>query len=113
VQKFSLNGAYLGQFGAFGTEIGQLAFPTSISVDGQGNLFVVDQGNNRVQMFTPQGQVLAVFGKEEAEVPALLGDMDIFLGKLDSPYGIAAGDLGEVFVTDQNNYRVAVFQSPQ
>jgi tripartite motif-containing protein 71 len=36
-------------------------------VDGQGRVYVADHGNNRIQVFSPEGQFLAVWGREGGE----------------------------------------------
>lgn len=55
VQKFSSDGRFLGQWGntfAYGVaKNGQFEFPMGMAVDGFGNLYVADSGNNRVQKF--------------------------------------------------------------
>ena len=41
----------LGVFGTAGRELGQLAFPWAVAVDGSRKAYVVDSGNNRVQVW--------------------------------------------------------------
>jgi hypothetical protein len=36
-----------------GTGDGELRKPEHVSIDSEGNLFVVDRGNARMQVFTP------------------------------------------------------------
>ena len=38
-------------WGSYGTGKGQFHAPQSIAFDSKGNVFVVEQGNNRVQIF--------------------------------------------------------------
>jgi DNA-binding beta-propeller fold protein YncE len=45
----------LGAFGSFGSGAGQLNSPRDIAIDGAGNIYVADAGNNRVQKFTSTG----------------------------------------------------------
>jgi DNA-binding beta-propeller fold protein YncE len=101
VQKFNLTGGYLGEFGGYGTQPGQMAFPTGIAVDEDGYVYVVDQGNSRIQKLTPQGESLSVFGMPGS------GD-----GELNTPYGIAVLNQ-QVYITDQGNSRVQVFSALQ
>ena len=42
---------YLLQWGSRGSEAGQFNEPLDIVLDGQGNIYVSDQFNNRVQKF--------------------------------------------------------------
>ena len=57
---------YLGnsrhsQFGAYGTGPGQFNFPTGVCVSPAGEVFVVDQNNDRVQVFDSAGKFLRAF----------------------------------------------------
>jgi hypothetical protein len=64
-----------------------------------------------VQKFTPNGVVLAAFPETG---PALTGVANgIGLAFLESPMGIAVGGNGDVYVVDNAQFRVAVFQAPQ
>ncbi len=45
-----------GQFGTHGTGEGQFDTPRDVAIDGAGNIYVADAGNNRVQSFTSGGQ---------------------------------------------------------
>ena len=49
---FNMIGEYLGRFGRFGTDSQSFDLPTGIAVDNDGNVYVVDTSNNRVQKFT-------------------------------------------------------------
>ncbi len=52
------DGTYVGSFGEFGWEDGQFRSPHSLAMDSQGRLFVADRGNNRIQIFTQDGEWL-------------------------------------------------------
>jgi len=53
VQKFFLNGTLVGIIGMKGSADGQLMKPEHVSINSQGNLYVVDRGNSRIQVFKP------------------------------------------------------------
>ena len=53
VQKFFTNGTLVAIIGTKGIGDGQLLKPEHISIDTEGNLYVVDRGNARMQVFTP------------------------------------------------------------
>ena len=74
--------------------------PRGIDIGPDGNVYVTDTGNNRVQVFDAQGQFLRVFG--------VAGDRD---GQLREPVGIAVGANGEVFIADTWHRRIQVFNS--
>lgn len=80
-------GPFLGWFNA----------ATSIAIGPEGNLFVVDSYNGRVQKFTPEGEFLTSFGEDE----------------LGHPVAVAAAGDGAVFVTDLLGQRVTKWRPPE
>lgn len=46
--------------GGEGTSIGRFKFPRGVAIDSNGFLLVADAGNNRIQIFNPDGQFLKV-----------------------------------------------------
>jgi sugar lactone lactonase YvrE len=58
VTMWEPDGTYIGSFGEFGWEDGQFRSPHSLAMDSQGRLFVADRGNNRIQIFTQDGEWL-------------------------------------------------------
>jgi DNA-binding beta-propeller fold protein YncE len=79
-------------------EPGQFRSPWGVAVDGQGDLYVTDTGNQRVQKFDREGNFLTQWGG--------FGNQD---GQFNFPYGIAVDARGSVFVTDSANSRVQQF----
>ncbi len=67
-------------------------------VDQQGSLFVVDNGNNRVQKFDNSGNFIVLWGN--------FGTAN---GNFHNPTGIACDGDGNVYVVDTNNHRVQKF----
>lgn len=58
ITKWAPDGTYLGSFGEWGFEDGQLRSPHSLAFDSQGRLFVADRGNRRIQIFSQDGEHL-------------------------------------------------------
>ncbi|HTZ73641.1 MAG TPA: hypothetical protein VMB47_06955, partial [Candidatus Aquilonibacter sp.] len=56
VAKFDKNGDWVKQWGTFGDKPGQFNTPHSIASDAQGNIYVADRGNRRIQVFNPDGE---------------------------------------------------------
>ncbi len=55
VVKLDKNGKFLKTWGSKGTAEGQFDMPNSIAVDAQGNVYVADLGNKRIQVFDNDG----------------------------------------------------------
>ena len=55
---FTASGEKIRSFGTPGSGRGQFKDPRGVAVDGEGNIFVADTGNNRIQKFTEEGQFL-------------------------------------------------------
>lgn len=52
------DGTFIKSVGEWGFEDGQFRSPHSLGMDSQGRLFVADRGNNRIQIFTQDGEHL-------------------------------------------------------
>jgi DNA-binding beta-propeller fold protein YncE len=99
VQKFDNNGQFLMKWGGQGSEDGQFRHATGIAVDAQGNVFVADYEDKRVQKFNPQGEFVAGW------------TMGSDLNSTGTPEGIAVDAAGHVFITDYALGRVQVFSN--
>ena len=55
IAKFDQYGAFLTSWGEYGTEIGQFNTLHSIQTDAEGNVYVGDRGNSRIQVFDNDG----------------------------------------------------------
>ena len=55
IAKFDRNGRFLLSWGSRGSDAGQFNTPHSIATDAQGNVYVADQGNKRIQVFDNGG----------------------------------------------------------
>lgn len=91
---------YDSVFGSNGSGDGQLKSPGDVAVDSQGNLWVIDKANNRVQKFDAAGKFLAKFGS--------LGSGD---GQFNRPTAVTIAANGDLLVTDSGNGRVQRFSS--
>jgi hypothetical protein len=55
VAKFDKNGVFVKSWGSKGTEPGQFGTARAIAVDAQGNVYVADSPNKRIQVFDSNG----------------------------------------------------------
>lgn len=88
------------RLGPRGKAPGQFNIPLEAATDDQGNLFVLDSGNFRVQVFSPQGEFLREWGGPGAE-----------FGRFARARGIAVGPDGNVYVSDASFGNVQIFNS--
>jgi sugar lactone lactonase YvrE len=89
---------YSSSFGSEGAGDGQFKHPGDVAVDPKGNLWVVDENNNRVEEFNAGGEYMAKFGSSGT------GN-----GQFSRPTSIALDAKGNIWVTDANNNRVEEF----
>jgi len=59
--KFDKNGTYLFEWGKHGNAEGEFDIPHGIDLDNNGNVYVADRENNRIQKFDSKGNFIAVW----------------------------------------------------
>jgi peptidylamidoglycolate lyase len=67
VIKFSADGRYLFSWGTKGNEPGQFNTPHGVDLDKEGNVYVADRENNRIQIFDSTGKFIALWKNTVAE----------------------------------------------
>jgi sugar lactone lactonase YvrE len=80
------------------TTPGDFAKPTGLAVDAEGNLYVCDTLNNRIEIFDADGKFISTFGKN--------GDGP---GYFSRPKGVAIDGDNHIWVSDGMQDRVQVF----
>ncbi len=84
-----------------GTHENEFRFPTGIAVDGNGNIYIADQFNHRVQKWTPGATkgitVAGVAGQGDAA------------DQLNYPMGVVVDAKGNLYVSDAANSRIQMF----
>lgn len=103
IQKFGADGDVMHAWGKFGfawrgADIGKFDVPWGVSTDKDGNLYVADTSNSRIQKFEQDGTPLMKWGRD--------GSYD---GAFFYPRGVAVDFVGNVFVADEGNHRIQKF----
>lgn len=68
VNVFDTGGQELLSFGESGSGNGQFSPPEGVAVDSQGNIYITDRDNHRVQKFDSNGTYLSQFGSQPGEL---------------------------------------------
>ncbi|MBP0129640.1 MAG: SMP-30/gluconolactonase/LRE family protein, partial [Nitrospira sp.] len=105
IQKFDLDGNVMQAWGKFGfawrgADLGRFDVPWGLATDAEGNLYVSDTSNARIQKFTADGQALLKWGRD--------GSFD---GAFFFPRGVAVDFVGNIFVADESNNRIQKFDA--
>jgi sugar lactone lactonase YvrE len=87
----------------------KLSKPQSIALDGNGNLYIADTGNNRIRELS-QGIITTLAGQTGS---SFNGDGAAATATLGAPAGVAVDTAGNVYVADTMNQRIRVISSGQ
>ena len=60
IAKFDKHGNWIESWGSYGTEPGQFDLPHSMQADRDGNIYVADRTNRRIQVFDSDGNLLRI-----------------------------------------------------
>jgi len=93
-------GEHLRDIGRRGTGDGEFNLPRDVEVDHQGNLYVIDGGNFRVQVFDRQGG----FQRQ-------VGSLGRHYGQFARPKGVAVDAEGNIYVSDAAHGNFQIFDA--
>ena len=86
------------QWGHLGTASGDFFAPNGLAIDRDGNVYAVDFGVNRVQVFRPDGTYMTEWGSTGS------GD-----GQFKGARAVAVDNDANVYVLDTDNNRIQKF----
>lgn len=73
--------------------------PADAAFDSQGNIYVLDSGNHRIQKFSPDGEYLATIG-QQGQGP----------GEFQYPQSLAVDRDGNLYISDMGNRKIHVLK---
>jgi len=100
VELSSTSGTRLSNFGSSGTGDGEFNNPQGIDTDSTDNIYVVDNGNSRIQKFNGGGAFQLKWGSA--------GTCD---GELSNPHGLEVNSTDQIYVVDSDNSRIQQFDA--
>ncbi|XP_013163173.1 PREDICTED: RING finger protein nhl-1-like isoform X1 [Papilio xuthus] len=113
IHVFSKDGEHLRSLGQKGSRVGQFRSPEGIATDSaQQLIYIVDTGNDRVQILQPDGKFVDQIGvatKQQSSNTASVWDTkEILCTELNAPTAVAISN-DRVIVLDSGNRRVKVY----
>jgi tripartite motif-containing protein 71 len=102
IERFTSRGRYQ-PFAAFRSRHrsvapGRFNLPYDVAVDRSGRIYVADTHNDRIQVFTPKGRLIRMWGSRGTDA-----------GQFWQPRAVALDPFGNVWVADHENKRVQKF----
>ncbi len=94
------SGELLQSIGKRGSAEGELNLPLMVDVDAEGNSYVIDSGNFRVQRFDREGNFVSTFGQ-----------VGVRMGHFSRPKGIAVDSEGKIYVVDTSHGNFQIFNN--
>ena len=80
-----------------GDKANSLSLPSDVSVDENGNIYIVDGGNHRIAVFDDSGESISTISRQGQKQ-----------GELTNPVGIDS-DENNIYVADKDNHRIQIF----
>ncbi len=108
------------QSGIAGSGAGQFGNPKGVATDPSGDVYVADEGNQRIDEFSAAGAFIKAYGWgvsdgasqfETCTSTCQSGIGGSGAGQLDEPEGVATDPSGDVYVADDDNNRIDEFSA--
>jgi outer membrane protein assembly factor BamB len=110
VQVFTADGRFIRAFGSLGSDPGQFTIPFDLGVDSAGNVFVTDDGLQRLTKFDPSGK--PVWIADGSTDPRLAGHLHTPRIDDEGRITLANDDSGLILVLDPNGKVIDEFEAP-
>ncbi len=94
------SGGFIEELGGRGVDEGRFNFPLDVDLDSDGNIYVLDSMNARVQKFSSDGRFLLSFGERGTAI-----------GSFQLPKSLSVSPEGHIYVADSMAHKVVVFDS--
>jgi DNA-binding beta-propeller fold protein YncE len=98
ISKLDSEGRFIKCWGSPGSEPGQFARARALALGPDGNLYVADACNHRIQVFSRDGALVRFWGT-----------VGTGPGELSYPYDVAFNQKGQLYVIEYGNNRVQKF----
>ena len=102
----------VGEFGKYGDGEGEFIWPTGLDIDDKENVYVTDEWMNRISAFDKEGNFY-VAEVENSRVQIFSTDgkylSELAPGSFSSPHGLAFDSKGDIYVADTGNNFVRKF----
>jgi len=86
-----------------------LNLPSDVALDGAGNLYIADAGNNRVRMVNSAGVITTIAG---TSTNGFTGDGGpAAQAELNNPWGLTTDASGDVYIADRVNSRIRLISA--
>ncbi|MBW7474827.1 cadherin-like beta sandwich domain-containing protein [Paenibacillus oenotherae] len=102
---YTVAGGEYGDSGDGGAAVdAELSGASAVAVDGSGNLYIADTGNNKIRKVLTNGSIITVAGSGGYDYS---GDGDLATSaQLRSPSGVAVDVEGNLYIADKYNNRI-------
>ncbi len=97
-RNYATIGALKFQFGGEGSDDGKVCRPWGVCCSQEGYILVANRSNNRVEVFSGDGQFRYKFGSS--------GKLN---GQFDRPASVCCDSMNRVVVADKDNHRIQIF----
>ena len=98
-------GGGFGEDGGPATQV-RLNLPYGVAVDGTGNLYIADTNSDRIRKVDSTGTITTIAGTGERGFSGDGGPAT--QASLNSPFGVAVDEAGNLYIADQYNNRIRI-----